>query len=129
MAFTGVASQTVSSLASDGAGTVLAGLSGQIPRVSTDHGATWSDATPSSVPGGAQTALWTGQAFGIFAPATTTGYVSASGAPGTFNSVTFDSATTLSKIAGGRVWGNNAVAYPDLRRGGGCTITVSMLEA
>ena len=121
VAVTGVASQNVTGMASNGAGVVVASTNAAGLFTSSDHGATFSSAeVPNS---NNASVLYTGERFllmGTFA------YASVSGLPYSFEELGVTK--EFRAIGGGKCWGFNAVATPSLTLNGGCTVTASIME-
>lgn len=123
VAVTGTATQTVTGMASNGTGVVVASTNSAGVFTSSDHGATFSSA---AAPNGGNNAsvFHTGERFLL----TQSPYVnaSASGLPYSFESLA--EPQELLATGGGVCWGDNAMAAPSLTLNGGCTVTASIME-
>ena len=123
---TASATQSVNSLTSNGAGRVLASFQGgSIPATtSADHGATFTASGASGNYSNASSLLWTGRHFVMHY--SVNACISATGAPYSFEILSSAFAPQL--VAGGKLWGVNAVAELGLPLNGGLDVTASIME-
>ena len=123
VAVTGTASQTVTGMASNGTGVVVASTNSAGVFTSSDHGATFSSA---AAPNGGNNAsvFHTGERFLLIYSAYAN--ASASGLPYSFENLVDPQG--LLATGGGVCWGDNAMAAPSFTLNGGCTVTASIME-
>lgn len=119
-------SVNVTGMGSNGAGVVVASTNSAGVFTSSDHGATFSQA---NIPNGGNNALvfYTGERFLLnYQNYQNVASFSATGLPYSFEYV--GTGIPLYAIGGGKCWGFNAVATPNLTLNGGCTVTASIME-
>lgn len=120
-----MASQSIKSMASNGAGTVALSLTSSNPGyTSTNHGAAWTHNGGNGAYFQYALMLWTGARFVSMAASYVT--VSATAAP-----YSFEIQPAIDKlycIGSGKAWGANVVADAALTKNGGCDVTASIME-